>query len=310
MPPIQKMSTCIKARPLESALTSTAPRMAPQTVTTRRGEKAAPRKVASTISTSSVSSEPGELPEPRWFDYQPTGDEHVFTETARDCAFAGDTLVLVGEAYGKHEPKVDNNLRNRHFLLESDVTTTAAPVWTVAGLNVGVQTRALALDLDEQGRYHLVGDQCGDACEPDGELWTYEPGGKLVDHGSIGPLGSPWFGPHDIAWSPAGYAVVAFGEIQGQSFVFKVQAFVPGAPVPAWTFWPNSKQDLQLALAVAVGPYGEVYGGGVAVDVDDQRVLVDGAGGVDRADLFTKRDCDRCRNDPDTCRTCRRYVAG
>jgi hypothetical protein len=48
--------------------------------------------------------------------------------------------------------------------------------------------------------------------------------------------------------------------------VFKVQAFVPGDPVPAWTFSPNSKQGLQLALAVAVGPYGEVYGGGVAVD--------------------------------------------
>ena len=212
---------------------------------------------------------PGELPEPRVFDYKPNDDQkdHSFTETARDCAFAGDTLVLVGEARGKHDLKADTMLsRDRHFLLESDVTTTAAPVWTVAGLNVGVQTRALALDLDEQGRYHLVGDQCGDACEPDGELWTYEPGGKLVDHGSIGPLGSPWFGPHDIAWSPAGYAVVAFGEIQGQSFVFKVQAFVPGAPVPAWTFWPNSKQELQLALAVAVGPYGEVYGGGVAID--------------------------------------------
>ena len=82
----------------------------------------------------------------------------------------------------------------------------------------------------------------------------------------IGPLGSSWFGPHDIAWSPAGYAVVAFGEMQGQSFVFKVQAFAPGNPVPLWTFLPNNKQGLQLALAAAVGPQGEVYVGGVAVD--------------------------------------------
>jgi hypothetical protein len=29
--------------------------------------------------------------------------KHTFTETARDCAFAGDTLVLVGEAHGKHD---------------------------------------------------------------------------------------------------------------------------------------------------------------------------------------------------------------
>jgi len=82
----------------------------------------------------------------------------------------------------------------------------------------------------------------------------------------IGPLGSSWFGPHNIAWSPAGYAVVAFGEMQGQSFVFKVQAFAPGDPVPLWTFLPNNKQGFQLALAAAVGPHGEVYVGGVAVD--------------------------------------------
>ena len=54
----------------------------------------------------------------------------------------------------------------------------------------------------------------------------------------MGPLGSAWFGPHDIAWSPAGYAVVAFGEMQGLSLVFKVQAFAPGVAVALWTFLP------------------------------------------------------------------------
>jgi len=140
------------------------------------------------------------------------------------------------------------------------------PSWTVAGLAQGVQSRALALDLDEQGRYHLAGDSCFDICEPAGELWTYEPGADLVAHTSLGPLGSPWFGPHDIAWSPAGYVVVAFAEMQGQSPAFKVQAFAPGDPVPLWTFLPNDKQGLQLALAVAVGLAGEVYAGGRADD--------------------------------------------
>ena len=177
---------------------------------------------------------------------------------------AGDTLVLVGQAYGKHDGQPLD--RDRHLLIESDVTTTAEPVWTVAGIELGVQTRALALDLDEQGRYHLVGDECDAACEPNGQLWVYEPGGKLALHTSIGPLGSAWFGPHDIAWSPAGYAVIALGEMQGQTPVFKVQAFAPGDPVPVWTFYPNSKQGLQLALATAVGPHGEVYAGGIAVD--------------------------------------------
>jgi hypothetical protein len=67
--------------------------------------------------------------------------------------------------------------------------------FALAGLAQGVQSRALALDLDDQGRFHLAGDSCLDTCEPAGELWTYEPGGTLVEHTSLGPLGSPWFGP-------------------------------------------------------------------------------------------------------------------
>ena len=45
--------------------------------------------------------------------------------------------------------------------------------------------------------------------------------------------------------------------------MFKVQAVVPGVPLPKWTYFPSKKQGLALALAVAVGPYGEVYGGGI-----------------------------------------------
>ena len=55
-------------------------------------------------------------------------------------------------------------------------------------------------------------------------------------------------------------------KLQGQSLVFKVQAFAPSDPVALWTFVSNDKLGLQLALAVAVGPYGEVYAGGLAAD--------------------------------------------
>ncbi|MBA3546696.1 MAG: hypothetical protein H0T76_09460 [Nannocystis sp.] len=202
---------------------------------------------------------PNELAEARVFDYRPK-EMHKFTETARDCTFVDDTLVLVGEANGTHE---DLNFRDRLMVIESDLAAADDPSWTVVGLEQGVQTRALALDVDDQGRYHLAGYTCFDACEPVGEVRVYEPGGKLVAHTSLGPLGSAWFGPHDIAWSPAGYAVVALGELQGPNFVFKVQAVAPGVPLPLWTFLPNDKQGLQLAVAVAVGPYGEVYAGGI-----------------------------------------------
>jgi hypothetical protein len=206
---------------------------------------------------------PGELPEPRVFDHQPLGAlPHQFTETAHDCDFSQDTLVLVGAANGKHG---EVKKRDRLMVIESDLATAADDAaWTVAGLDQGVQTRALALDLDDQGRYLLAGYTCFDTCEPVGEVRVYAPGGKLAAPTlSLGPLGSAWFGPHDIAWSPAGYAVVALGGQDEQTVVFKVQAVTPDVALPLWTFIPNDKKGPQIALAVAVGPYGEVYAGGI-----------------------------------------------
>ena len=196
------------------------------------------------------------------FDYRPGLQKHKFAETFRDCAFANDTLVLVGDSSGQHEPNIPTP-RDRLTVLEHDITSNM-DVWTVAGPGPGVQSRGLAVDVDDEGRYHLAVYTCLDACEPEGEVRIYAPGGKLVGQISLGPLGSDAFGPHDIAWSPAGYAVIALAEQQGQSYVFKVQAFAPGNYDPLWTFLPGDKQGFQIAFAVAVGPYGEIYAGGLA----------------------------------------------
>jgi hypothetical protein len=207
---------------------------------------------------------PGEQAEPRLFDYRPLSDQpHLFAETFRDCNFAGDTLVLVGEANGPHDmPALDE--RDRLVVVEVDAMTDDEPMWTVAGPGPNVQSRALALGVDDMGRYHLAGYTCDDDCKPDGEVRVYEPGGVLAAQVQIGPLGSLWLGPHDIAWSPAGYAVVAFGELQDQDSVFKVQAVAPGKPEPLWTYLPHNQQGQQLGLAVAVGARGEIYVGGVS----------------------------------------------
>ena len=53
------------------------------------------------------------------------------------------------------------------------------------------------------------------------------------------------------------------GGQDNQTVVFKVQAVIPGVALPPWTFIPNDKKGPQMALAVAVGPYGEVYAGGI-----------------------------------------------
>jgi hypothetical protein len=188
--------------------------------------------------------------------------QHTFKETVRDCTFADDTLVLVGEANGRHDEGFPA-MRERLMVIEYDVATDAK-IWTVAGPGPGVQSRGLAVDADEQGRYHIVGYTCLDACEREGEVRVYEHGGKLVGQVALGPLGSDWFGPHDIAWSPAGYAVVALGAQQGQSLLFKVQAFAPGDVGPLWTFVPKDQQGPQIALTVAIGLVGEIFVGGIA----------------------------------------------
>jgi hypothetical protein len=48
--------------------------------------------------------------------------------------------------------------------------------------------------------------------------------------------------------------------------MFKVQAVAPGGALPLWTYIPVNKLGLHLALAVAVGLFGEVYAGGIGDD--------------------------------------------
>ena len=209
----------------------------------------------------------GQAPDVRALDYKPPGDleGHQFGDTARDCAFsiAGDTLVLVGEANGKHE-LLQNEKLDRLMLIELDTAADTEPKWTVVGPGPGIQSRANAVAIDDQGQYHMAGYTCPEVCALEGEVRVYAPGGELVSQIPLGPLGSAWFGPHDIAWSPAGYAVVALGAKQGQSLVFKVQAWASKVFVPKWTFLPIDQQGPQRALAVAVGPFGEVYAGGIS----------------------------------------------
>ena len=207
---------------------------------------------------------PNEPVEPLLFDYWPgEGEPHRFDETARDCVFAGDTLVLVGEAFGKHTKILADPKRDRRFVLEHDTTLLDPAVWTVGGPGAGTQSHALAVSVDNEGRYLIAGYTCSDTCEPDGEVRIHLPGGKLQWQASLGPLGSDWAGPHDIAWSPAGYMVVALAELNGQALRFKVQAFAPSSAEPLWTYLPADMQGLQVALALAIGKYGEVYAGGM-----------------------------------------------
>lgn len=199
--------------------------------------------------------------EKRVFDYvKPDLGAHKFAETVRDCVFAKGTLVMVGEALGKLQ--AIGMERNHRFILEHD-TVTNFDTWTIAGPGPGTQSRALAVAVDDDGRYLIAGLTCGDVCEPDGELRIYLPGGTLEWQAPLGPLLTELAGPNDIAWSPAGYMVIALGGFDGKTLRFKVDAYEPEKFDAMWSFIPDEEEGLQVALALAIGAMGEVYAGGI-----------------------------------------------
>jgi hypothetical protein len=147
------------------------------------------------------------------------------------------------------------------MLIEHDTAADTKPKWTVAGLDPASRADPRGRR-DDQGRYHTVGYTCLDVCEPEGEVRVYAPGGELESQVPMGPLGSAWFGPHDIAWSPAGYAVVALARSRASPPCSRCRRSRQRLRA-AVDLHADRQAGASSALAVAVGPFGEVYAGGI-----------------------------------------------
>ena len=206
--------------------------------------------------------EAGEAGVSRAFDYHAQGQllPHSIAEKVRDCAFASDKLVLAGEAFGYHVDAQQDKF-DRHFVLEYEVATKVE-AWRVATGTVAMQSGATAVTVDGEGKYVTAGYICGPTCDPAAELWTLDPEDGLVWRTPLGELPSKAFGPHDVVWSPAGYAIVALGGTVGDEKAFSVRAFAPFTFEPVWTFSHKEGGLFQMAFALAVGAYGQVYAGG------------------------------------------------
>ena len=196
------------------------------------------------------------------FDYlpKPNFEPHLFVETGRDCVFAGDTLVMVGEAFGNHDEQ-QNLKRTRHFVHRFDLVSKA-DAWMVADGAYGAQSAATAVVVDYDGHLITAGYACGDTCSPLADLRVFDLEDGLLFQIPLGELPGKSFGPHDLAWSPAGYVVVALGGFKDEPDSFSVRAHDPFTIAPLWTFTRKDNQLFQMAFAVAVGTYGEVYAGG------------------------------------------------
>lgn len=198
------------------------------------------------------------------FDYQPLDmPPHWSSERTRDCVFVENTLVLVGEANGIHQN--EDTLRDRLFILRLD-TAANTVAWSVAPPGVRTQSGAQAVTVDDLGQLVLAGYTCDDVCQVEGDLRRYDRQGDLASQVSLGLFPNKQFGAQDLAWSAAGYAVVATGGMNGNESAFTVRAFAPAKVEPVWTFTRKDGQLLNTALALALGPYGEVYAGGLGAN--------------------------------------------
>jgi len=195
------------------------------------------------------------------FDYRGSADDqpHEYEETTRDCVFSGSQLVMVGAALGKYSESPDDLIR--HFILrvEEEVDKDA---WTIADSDIALQSSATAVSIDGQGRIVTAGYGCGKPCDPAGELRLYSPTGEFLWFAPLGDLPSVAFGPHDVEWSPAGYAIVALGGTIGDETAFSVRAYEPFKLSPLWTYARDDGQQLQMAFALSLGLFGQVYAGG------------------------------------------------
>ena len=199
------------------------------------------------------------------FDYDaPDFDTHHFDETLRDCVFDGPTLVGVGDASGVHTKAPNEPKRRKHLQVRLDLDADLATPHVGAEIGLATQSVANAVALDRDGRVVTVGHLCGDTCKQDAYLWVHAQDGKLEWYTA---LGADFAAPLALAASPAGYLVLGGARKKGPVWSsFWLRAYFLGDYAPVWTYERDDAPVFQYATAVAVGPEGHVYGGGVGAN--------------------------------------------
>lgn len=134
--------------------------------------------------------------------------------------------------------------------------------WTVANADIALQSSATAVSVDDEGRIITAGYGCGKPCDLVGDLRLYSFIGEFLWFVPFGDLPSAAFGPHDVEWGPVGYAVVALGGTIGDETAFSVRAYEPFKISSFWTYARDDGQQLQMAFALSIGLFGQVYAGG------------------------------------------------
>lgn len=140
--------------------------------------------------------------------------------------------------------------------------------------------RATALIEEDERTYLLFRVQNGTVTRVDVERsadgsFVTEPDliARLL-HGDFAPVPEPPAHPDDKKGQALYFPEPMLDEIRGSRRIERPRtscdrgerpgmAVAPSIYEPVWTFIPGEKQGIESAFAVAVGPFGEVYAGGI-----------------------------------------------
>jgi len=213
--------------------------------------------------------EPGEWEKIATFDAPVDGKKHQAAERPRDCVYVDDDrLVLVGDAFGKHDNGEEPVFRR--FFLPVDLNADEDPSFTIGPKGFASQSFATAVDTDGLGLVYATGYACDDPCEGkiEGRLWVYDVEGAEKSEHTLGFFSYPELAPHALAWSPAEYLVIANGGFQGEDASFVVRAFAADNFVePLWTFARKDLFVLHIPMVAFVGRYAQLHFGGLGANV-------------------------------------------
>ncbi len=206
------------------------------------------------------------------FDYWPSKDEedeHKFQEVARGCDFVGtslqkpETLVVVGNVFGKHDKDNDTKF-NRRFDLFYSLSNNTGTLHVAEAEGLIEQSFASDVDVAADGRIMMSGYICAlDLCLPTGRLWMLNADTTLGWSALIGVYPSSFTTPAAVRWSPAGYVVVASGGPKESPTAFLLRAYKPGNAAALWTYLRDDSPSFSQASALAISKYGDCCGGGL-----------------------------------------------
>jgi len=192
------------------------------------------------------------------YDYVPVDFATKIDETPHDCTISGERLLMVGDAKGMHD--LDNIVRTRLFLLAIDIPSDAAN-WTIAAPEPTLQSGARVLSLDNKDRVITGGYACNEPCDAVAELRMFSPAGTQLWRRALDSSVST---PRAMTSHPSEYAIfLSARDKQANVTSFFAEAWFPLEAKPVWTYEHQDGVSIQAATAVALGPYGQIYAGGV-----------------------------------------------